>query len=382
MIEPKIKKKSKRAKKALKSLPNGISQQNLKEDISEPEEQPQAMAIEGDCFVEQQLEIQPLSELNTEEIPMKNNIILSEHSGTEINKAEIINDLKQDILEQDTPEQSQLIRIIGDENHPLLDSKFSAEQQLEIQPLSELNTEEIPIKNNIILSELSGTEINKAEIINDLKQGILEQDTSEQSELIRIIGDEIHPLLDSNFSAEKQLEASPELITEEISLKNNILLPDSSDTETHSARLILAKKIVRDCMCYSSSTAIVPIPMVDMLAGFGIQLVMLQQLCKLYDIPFSKEKGKAIISSIIAGTNMSLIAMSFSKIVPIIGLTISVASMAALSSAITYAVGMIFIQHFESGGTFLNFDRNKLKEARKQFEMYYHKGKTIAEPIN
>lgn len=44
-------------------------------------------------------------------------------------------------------------------------------------------------------------------------------------------------------------------------------------------------------------------------------------------------------------------------------------AMSAISGAITYAIGQVFIQHFESGGTFLDFDPKKVKEYfMEQFE--------------
>jgi hypothetical protein len=43
------------------------------------------------------------------------------------------------------------------------------------------------------------------------------------------------------------------------------------------------------------------------------------------------------------------------------------------ASASTYAVGRVFIQHFESGGTFLDFDPDKV---RAHFEAEFKKAQT------
>jgi hypothetical protein len=40
--------------------------------------------------------------------------------------------------------------------------------------------------------------------------------------------------------------------------------------------------------------------------------------------------------------------------------------MPAFGAAATYAVGQVFIQHFESGGTFLDFDPDKVREHFRQ----------------
>jgi len=41
-----------------------------------------------------------------------------------------------------------------------------------------------------------------------------------------------------------------------------------------------------------------------------------------------------------------------------------------LGAGITYGIGKVFVQHFESGGTFLNFDAQKTKDYFKsQFKV-------------
>jgi hypothetical protein len=56
--------------------------------------------------------------------------------------------------------------------------------------------------------------------------------------------------------------------------------------------------------------------------------------------------------------------------VPIIGQGAGAFSMAALCGGTTYAIGKVFIQHFESGGTFLTFDPKKVSEYFKsQFKV-------------
>ena len=48
--------------------------------------------------------------------------------------------------------------------------------------------------------------------------------------------------------------------------------------------------------------------------------------------------------------------------------------MPAAAGASTYAVGQVFIQHFESGGTFLDFDPDKVKA---YFAEQVEKGKLV-----
>jgi predicted transcriptional regulator len=52
--------------------------------------------------------------------------------------------------------------------------------------------------------------------------------------------------------------------------------------------------------------------------------------------------------------------------------------MAALSGASTYALGEVFKKHFETGGTFLDFDPERL---RKYYNEKFEKGKEVADEL-
>ena len=60
--------------------------------------------------------------------------------------------------------------------------------------------------------------------------------------------------------------------------------------------------------------------------------------------------------------------------IPLFGI-FSFAAMPTLNAAISYAVGKVFIQHFESGGTFLDFDPKKV---RAYFEDQFREGRLKA----
>jgi uncharacterized protein (DUF697 family) len=108
---------------------------------------------------------------------------------------------------------------------------------------------------------------------------------------------------------------------------------------------------------------------------------MIRRLAKVYNIPFSKDKGKHFIASLagsgipvaIGGTLTSLI-----KLIPIIGQTTGALAMPAISGAMTYAVGKVFMQHFASGGTFLNFDP---EEVKAYYAEMLKEGKKVAEDL-
>ena len=149
----------------------------------------------------------------------------------------------------------------------------------------------------------------------------------------------------------------------------------SMATETPDENLQItsnAKKIVSKYVKWSASTSLIPIPYVNILGVTTIQLRMLKKLCDHYEIPFSENLGKTLIGSLIGGINVGLMSSSLLKVVPVFGLPISIISLMAVSASITYAVGIVFIYHFGSGGALEDFEP---KEHKKNFESIYKQQK-------
>ena len=134
-----------------------------------------------------------------------------------------------------------------------------------------------------------------------------------------------------------------------------------------------ATHIVKKYMAASMVVGLLPLPFVDFVALIGIQLKMLHRLANLYHIEFSKQKGKSLIASLLGGgipISLSGNVFSLVKGVPIYGQMTGMISMSVFSGASTYAIGKVFIQHFESGGTFLSFEPKKVTDYyEQQFEV-------------
>lgn len=126
-----------------------------------------------------------------------------------------------------------------------------------------------------------------------------------------------------------------------------------------------AQGIVQTSMYYAMGVGIVPIPVFDFIGITGVQLDMLRRLSNHYDVEFMQSKGKNILGALAGGGFSSSLApmlASMIKVVPFVGSTLGAVSMPIVAGATTYAVGKVFIQHFESGGTFLTFDPEAVKE--------------------
>lgn len=132
--------------------------------------------------------------------------------------------------------------------------------------------------------------------------------------------------------------------------------------------------IVRNHIAWSMGAGLIPVPIADFFAVSAIQLDMIRQMCKLYDVKFSETDGRAIVSAL-TGSGLARLGTSAIKLIPGVGSVIGGVSMSVLSGASTYAVGELFKNHFETGGTILDFDASRLK---KMYNEMFEKGKKVA----
>jgi uncharacterized protein (DUF697 family) len=140
-----------------------------------------------------------------------------------------------------------------------------------------------------------------------------------------------------------------------------------------STKLEQANLIVKKYMNWSFVGGLIPIPMADMAAVSAVQMKMLSDLADLYDVPFKTHAAKSVVASLLGAVVPSMAATGLLatgvKFLPVIGTTVGLLTMPGLSVAATYAVGKVFIAHFEAGGTLLDFDPEKVREHfRAEFE--------------
>ncbi len=136
-----------------------------------------------------------------------------------------------------------------------------------------------------------------------------------------------------------------------------------------------ANDIIKNHVGFAASAGLIPIPGADLAAVTAVQLNMLRQLAKQYDIKFMENIGKNIITAV-AGSSVARVAASLVKIIPGVGTVVGEMSMAAMSAASTYALGKMFARHFANGGTFDNFD---IKSSKKVYDEELKNGKKVAD---
>jgi uncharacterized protein (DUF697 family) len=150
--------------------------------------------------------------------------------------------------------------------------------------------------------------------------------------------------------ANKQTE---EQVTEEVSAPN-------------SAQ---AKKIIESYATLTAALALIPFPLVDVAAIGGAQYKMIDDLARLYDQETSKERIRAAVLSVLGGGIPTLLnsssLSSLVKAIPVVGPLAGIALLPAMAGVTTTALGRVFSQHFEVGGTLLSMDA---KQIRAHFE--------------
>lgn len=126
-----------------------------------------------------------------------------------------------------------------------------------------------------------------------------------------------------------------------------------------------AENIVMNHVIGAMGAGLVPIPLVDMAALTVVQLNMLRNLADVFGVPFCRDKGKHLVATLVGSALPSLSAatiVSFLKAIPVMGQIFGALTLPISGGAATYALGRVFIQHFASGGTFLNFNPDKVKD--------------------
>lgn len=143
-----------------------------------------------------------------------------------------------------------------------------------------------------------------------------------------------------------------------------------------------SNQIVKRYMLWSLGAGAIPIPWIDMAAVMGVQIKMIKDLADHYEVPFKESRGKSIIASLVgsltAGSLKTRLFGGLLKAVPVAGTVLGAAGMSVFSAATSYAVGKVFIQHFEAGGTFLDMDPEKVKD---YFREQYAEGKEKAKKM-
>ena len=140
-----------------------------------------------------------------------------------------------------------------------------------------------------------------------------------------------------------------------------------------------ANRVVKIHSVISGALGVIPLPPLGVAMIVANNLKMLHKLSTIYGIKYYKDVGKEAISSFLVGCGTYSISgrliWGLSALAPVAAPVIGVVTIPIFGSSATYAIGKIFVQHFESGGTFLTFDPEKV---RGHYAELFKEGKELA----
>ena len=159
-------------------------------------------------------------------------------------------------------------------------------------------------------------------------------------------------------------EASPEIQADSPTEIADALSPESEQMLTAEQRMRRerAQTLVQYHSAIAGSVGVMPLPWLDLVVVSAVQLRMLRRLTRLYEIEFSSQRVKVLIAALIGGTQSALVVASLSKYIPAVGPAVAGIPAGLAAGATTYALGRVFMAHFETGGNLIDFDPEKLDD--------------------
>lgn len=153
----------------------------------------------------------------------------------------------------------------------------------------------------------------------------------------------------------------------------------SAEEQNSLTRVLMAENQIKNYVIASVGASMVPAPLFDIAAVFGIQIRMIQKLSQLYGQPFSEKIARntvtALAGSVLGYGAGATVAVSLTKIIPGFGWMLGMAALPVISGGSTYATGRVFLKHFENGGSLFDLDHEQMRDYYKE---QFEKGKELA----
>lgn len=124
---------------------------------------------------------------------------------------------------------------------------------------------------------------------------------------------------------------------------------------------LTADNIIEKHVIVAMGAALVPLPLIfDMAAVIGIQVNMIASMARAYKFPVPQKLVVwKVLASVVGGVGPAYLSLRFADLIkglPLLGQAVYISALSISGGASVYAVGKLFQEHFESGGTFLSKD--------------------------
>jgi uncharacterized protein (DUF697 family) len=154
-----------------------------------------------------------------------------------------------------------------------------------------------------------------------------------------------------------------------------VAAPSPSDPE----RALKADIVIKNHMLAACAGSIVPVPLLDLAAVTAVQVNMIRKLAAMYGKTFSESPVRNTIVALVGGVGGpwagAVVGISLAKLIPVVGWAAGVVAMPAVVGASTYAIGHVFLRHFQEGGSIYDISTEKV---RGYYKEQFAKGKTVA----
>lgn len=155
----------------------------------------------------------------------------------------------------------------------------------------------------------------------------------------------------------------------------SVAVPPPSDTE----RALKAELLIKNHVLAACAGSIVPIPLLDLAAVTAVQVNMIRKLAAMYGRTFSESPVRNTIAALVGGVAGpwagAVVGVSLAKLIPVVGWAAGVVAMPTVVGASTYAIGHVFLRHFEEGGSIYDISTEKV---RGYYKEQFAKGKVVA----
>lgn len=119
-----------------------------------------------------------------------------------------------------------------------------------------------------------------------------------------------------------------------------------------------AREVVESHTLYAGIGGLIPVPLLDIAGVTAMNVHMVKALARIYEVPFDRDRTRAVVAGLVGGLGPSglgvMTATTLARLTPVAGLAACAVSGAA-AAACTRTIGLLFIKHFEGGGTLLDF---------------------------
>ena len=126
-----------------------------------------------------------------------------------------------------------------------------------------------------------------------------------------------------------------------------------------------ADDIIFNHLWFSAVPGFIPVPVLDIVAISAVQLDLVKQLCKFYKQDYDEQRGKAIVMAL-TGSAIARVsgysARAVLKTIPIFGWVLGGAAMSLFAASSTYAIGQVFKEHLDAGGTLHNLNPESFRQ--------------------